>query len=333
MTDPQGPAPTTEAHLDPLDVRMFPALTILERQCMPLHRGREPYWRAPITPASQDCYIPHWNWRGPHELPHDADVTTLDANGAYLGAAGGVKIAHSHLTHTGPWDSSPEPRLVPPGYYRITVPPWAFSGMIVSPLGDSARLKKPALWVAAPTLVLLLELHENGYLGQVDILDSWTAATTADFRAWVARLKTVRTELLDRIDTRQTDAARAGALSLYNAFKEGYSAALSMILTGTKCRTRRPDWSHTVYAQHAASQWRKAWRFAFTGAPLVSMGHVDEIAVLTKDLPAALQLAKPPFRYDPTGRAVGAMKPKHTGPLTTPQPPAESAAVNLEDTI
>lgn len=315
--------------------RMFPALKVMERQCPPLHRGRPPYWRAPVTPPSSDFYCPSWNWVSPHDFPEGAEVTILDANGAYLGAAGGCYIAHSHLTHTGPINHHPRPREVAPGYYRITVPHWAFPGTIVSPLGDSSRVQtESTLWIAAPTLILLLELEEDGHLGGLTIIDSWTAAVRADFRSWVDRLKSLRTECLDRIDTCQTDAARAAATARYTSFKEGYSAAFSLMLTGDKCQTRRPDWAHTVYAQHAASQWRKAWRYTYTGAPIVSMGHVDEIAVLAKDLPDVLALVKPPFRFDPTGRQIGAMKPKQTTQVA-PQPYEEAlaSAEEMEDIL
>lgn len=292
---------------------MYPALKILERQAPPLKYGRHPYWRAPITPPSTSVYIPTWNWQSPHNFDEGDKVTVLDANAAYLAAIGSVDIAHSHLIHTGPVKELPDPRDVTPGYYRIVPPYWSFSGTIVHPLGDSARMHATAgMWIAAPTLILLLELEYVGHLGQLVILDSWTADVSANFRSWQAQLRCVRTECLDRIETSKNDAQRAQAKALYDAFKRGYSGALSMMLTGSKCLTRRPDWAHTVYAQHAASQWRKAWRYTFTGAPLVSMGATDEIAVLSADLHEALQRSTPPFRYDPTGRVLGALHPKNT---------------------
>jgi hypothetical protein len=290
---------------------MFAALSLMERKLPPLKYGRPPYWRAPVTPPSRDCHVPTWNWISPHEVPEGADVLSLDTNGAYLGAAGGVKVAHSHLSHQGGLHVLPEPREVLPGYYRITVPYWAFSGTIVSPLGDSSRLETETdVWVAAPTLVLLLELLEEGTITDVVVLDSWTARITCEFRSWTGRLKSIREELLDGIEATHTDAARAAMVDKYNAFKEGYSAALSMMLTGERCQTHRPDWSHTVYAQHAATMWRKAWRYTGTGHPLVSMGTTDEIAILAADLPEVLSRPKPPFRFDSTGRTIGAMKPK-----------------------
>lgn len=294
------------------DVRMFPALRVLERQTPPLKYGRPPYWRAPVIhEASDNVYVPTWNWTSPHEFPEGEAVTVLDVNAAYLSAMGSARIAHSHLVHTGHHDRLPAARDVAPGYYKITVPYWSFAGTIVHPLGDSTRVQtEPALWVAAPTLILLIELADEGHLGYFEILDAHTAEVITDFRSWSERLRSIRNECMDRVEMSQTDTHRLQEIARYDAFKTGYSAALSMMLTGEKCHTRRPDWAHTIYAQHAASTWRKAWRWTFTGRPLVAMGAVDEIAVLSADVGDVITRPKPPFRYDPTGRIPGALKPK-----------------------
>lgn len=302
---------------------MHPALRLLEKSTPPLYRGRQPYWTPAIPAPATECLIPSWNWRSIHDVPEGQETVTLDVNGAYLAGAGGARIAHSQLEHTGrprPGQSL-DPRTLPPGYYRIMVPYWAFSGTIVSPLGDSPALDDPfaSIWIAAPTLELLLELEDEGSLGGIEILDSYTATTCTDLRGWVERLKVVRNGHLDRIDGAQTDAARAAYKAQYQAFKDGYSAALSMMLTGTKCRTRRPDWTHTVHARFAAATWRKAWRYGYTGSVVVAMGSTDQITVLKDELPAAMSRTQPPFRIDPTGRTLGHLKPK-----STPTPPARS---------
>lgn len=313
------------------DVRAFPALKVMERQAQPLKHGRAPYWRAPVTPASEAVYIPVWNWSAPTDFPAGEQEIVLDTNGAYLSAMGGVDIAHSQLEHSGSFRDNPRPREVGPGYYRIITPHWSFPGTIVSPLGDSARVQtEDQLWIKAPTLVLLLELEEAGHLGGLTITDSYTARIHTNFRSWATRLGSVRTECLDRIESAHTAEQAAAAADRYDAFKTGYSMALSMMLTGKRCATHRPDWAHTVYAQHAASQWRKAWRYTF-GFPLVSMGHVDEIAILATDLHEALERPKPPFRYDPTGRKLGAMKIKSTGPIGGTVQQGDSVTLAGED--
>lgn len=321
-----GHHPSTEQRQLP----MFPALSMLERkpEYMPLHHGREPFWRAPITPPSHDVLIPSWAWASPHQVPEDAVLLSLDVNGSYLSAAGGVTIAHSELAHLGAPRVELRPRDVLPGYYRIIRPHWAFSGTIVSPLGDSSRLEtEDTLWVSHPTLVLLLELAEANAITYPEILDAWVARTTTHFRKWCAGLREVRDELLDALAQCQTDAASEAILSKYARFKEGYSVAFSMMLTGENNRARRPDWAHAVHAQHAASTWRKAWRWTETGRPLVALGAVDEITVLAEDLPHVMSRPKPPFRYDDTGRTLGALKTK-----PKPTPPTTATPLALADT-
>lgn len=300
----------TEHDVQP-EIRMFPALKLMERQTPPVRYNRPPYWRPPVPAAAEQVYIPTWNWTFPGDLTEDEPVTVLDVNAAYLSALGGVKVGHSHLQQTGRLAHLPALREVAPGYYKITIPYWAFDYTLVHPLGDSARVTtEDSLWIAAPTLVLLLELIEANALGHFDIIDSYTAAAVTDFRTWSERLRSLRNERLDAIDTAQTEVRRREMLDRYDAFKQGYSAALSLMLTGEKCLTRRPDWAHAIYAQHAASTWRKAWKFTFTGHPVVAMGAVDEISIFSAHLADALMLPKPPFRYDATGRQVGALKPK-----------------------
>lgn len=303
---------STDQDLPQTDVRMFPALKVMERQTPPLKYGRPPYWRAPIVQTATDnVYIPVWNWTSSLDFPEGEAVTVLDVNAAYLSAMGSVKIAHSHLAQAATFRQLPDKSDVAPGYYKITTPYWAFDGTIVHPLGDSTRVHTESeLWIAAPTLILLLELADEGHLGYFEILDAFTAQVSSDFRSWSERLRSIRNECMDRIDMSQTEAHRAQEMARYDAFKQGYSAALSMMLTGEKCLTRRPDWAHTIYAQHAASTWRKAWRWTFTGRPLVAMGAVDEIAVLSADVASVIARPKPPFRYDPTGRTPGALKTK-----------------------
>lgn len=311
-------------------VPIFPALRLMEKSAPPLRFGRAPLWRLPVGQEASDVYTPVWNWVGAHDIPESAMVRTLDTNGAYLAAIGSADIAHSHLVRRGPLTCLEEPGDVMPGYYRIRTPHWAFDGMMVSPLGNSSRVaRERQLWVAGPTLELLLELVRDGYLGSVVITDALTANVSATFRTWAERLRQVRKHVLDDIDAGTTEDETAIARERYDAFKAGYSSALSMMLTGTKCATRRPDWTHTVYAQHAASQWRKAWRYSF-GAPVISMGDTDEIVILDDDFEESLKGKKPPFRYDSTGRILGALKTKQLGPHK-PAPAAAPLTDTAED--
>lgn len=318
--------PTTDDDVT-TNPRMFRALAILETQAKPLLFGREPFWRSPITPPSRNVLVPSWTWRGVHsddDLPEGDRPITIDINGAFLAALGAVEVAHAHLINAGPVDANrfQGPRYetsVWPGYYEIEVPHWAFSGTIVHPLGTSERVKVGArVWIAHPTLVQLLELTDQGSLGGVTITDAWVTKDNrrTNFRDWSIRLKDARTPLLDAMH-RAHPEDRPGdctceACARYAAFKEGYGAAFSMMLTGERCKTRRPDWAHAVYAQHAAASWRKAWRLSAIG-PILAMGSTDEITLLHGDLIKAIQKVQPPVRWDPSGRRLGHVKEKkHT---------------------
>jgi hypothetical protein len=309
----------TEAGQQP----MYRALRLLERVAPPTLYNRDPYWRAPLTPPSKPgaVLVPSRNLRGIRstDTPATEKSITVDINGAFLAAVGSVDVAHSQLFQTGRLDALDiHPRHVWPGYYRITVPHWAFDATLVSPLGDSARLEtEKQVWVAHPTLVLLLELLAEGSIGDLDIHEAWVTEKRCNFRAWNAQLKVVRTRILDMRDAATTDAEVIHAAAQYKSFKEGYGAAFSMMLTGEKCKARRPDWAHAVYAQHAASAWRKAWRFTAIG-PMLHMGFVDQFTVLESDLQTAITTPKtPPFRWDATGRTLGHVKRKEDAPEPT----------------
>ena len=297
--------------------RMFPALRLMERTAVPTLYNRPPYWRPAVPAPAAEVLIPSWHWRHVEAdtIPDDDTPVTLDYNGAYLAAIGSVEVAHGELKHYGTQDPYQlNPRKVLPGYYRVEVPYWGLSGTLVSPLGDSARLEtETSWWIAHPTLVLLLELLAEGAIGELEITDSYCSEKVTNFRKWSAKLKDARTRLLDDRDAAVTDDERAATTARYSAFKEGYGAALSMMLTGERSLTRRPDWAHAVYAQHAATSWRKAWRFTLTG-PVLAMGAVDEITVFRRDLDAALVQPKPPVKLDESGRALGHLKTKTTTP-------------------
>ena len=310
----------TETH----DPRMFPALRLMEHVAKPTLYGEDPYWRAPITPPSREAFVPSWTWRHPlaDQVPEGDSPITLDVNGAFLAALGSVEVAHAQLVRfpgeLEAWEMNP--RHVWPGYYLIDVVRWSFGGTIVSPLGNSSRLKTSTqVWVAHPTLVLLLELLNEGAIGELVISEAWVSERRCNFRSWNVKLKEVRNSLLDAIAKGETEDAIEAAEQRYRAFKEGYGAAFSMMLEGKICKTRRPDWAHAVYAQHAATSWRKAWRFSTLG-PLLAMGAVDELTVLRSDLAKAAKMAKPPLKLDPSGRTLGTVKEKKQAPAVHPEP-------------
>ncbi len=315
---------------------MFRALRLLEHVAPPSLYGRPPYWRAPVAPPSKPgvVLVPSWNWKRfePAEVPEGERAITCDINGAFLAASGSVEVAYSQLHNAGrlnPVDM--DPRHVWPGYYKVTVPYWPFDATLVSPLGDSPRLAvEKHVWVAHPTLVLLLELFQEGSVGDLEIHEGWVAEKRCNFRAWNAKLKEVRNALLDERDAATTDEQREHFKARYEAFKEGYGAAFSMMLTGNGCKAHRPDWSHAVYAQHAATAWRKAWRLSAIG-PVLSMGDTDEITVLHSDLQRAITAPKPPVKWDDSGRLLGHLKEKKKEPAPAEQEYADAATGRAAD--
>lgn len=311
----------------------YPALSHLEKNHPPMKYGRGPYWRPEIPKIAHNVVIPAWNWSSVHELPAESRVINLDANGMYLGALTGSDIAMSQLRPSGGFDHVPDKRQITPGYYRIVVPHWAFDGTIVSPLGNvNVPPAGSDMWIMAPTLILLIELYELGAIAEVTILESLTGEVTGNFRDWSAHLKGVRVSRLHDIAHANTDATRAAMRDRYEAFKEGYSMAFSMMLTGEKCKTRRPDWAHTVRAQAHAAQWRKGWRFTETGLPILAMGDVDEITIFAADLPVAMSRPKPPFRVDESGFSLGAFKTKSiAAPAIETQRTANAPAALVDD--
>lgn len=303
------------------EMKMYPALSVMEKRAMPLRYGHEPYWNAPVTPASRNFYLPRWNWRSVKEVPPGQRSLTLDVNGAYFAATGGVDIAHSHLKHSGEYAALPSSNAVAVGYYLITVPYWGHTGTIVHPLGDSPLTSRSTLWIAHPTLELLLELVEEGAIGDFGILDSWTTTQTTNFRSWQALLRNTRKELIQDLRAFHPQGAPPECVcrtcEMYDKFKTGYSAALSMMLTGEKCKSRRPDWAHAVQAHATASTWRKAWRFTLMpDVTLLAMGDTDEITILERDLALVTARSRPPFRVDMSGLALGAFKIKKNSKRT-----------------
>lgn len=313
-----GYHPPTVTDTDDTPTPAYPALAHMEQrpELQPLSYGKEPFWQAPVTPASGQAYIPTWNWLWHRRstLPEDSRTLTLRSVNGLLHHLGTVRVAHSHLTRAGAITWPMQPRDVLPGYYRIQVPTWPFSGTVVHPLGDSARLETEGLvWVAHPTLALLLELREQGVVQEVLIEDAWIARAYTDFRKWFAHLAQRRIELLDAIDRAATDAARAAYRQERDALEAGYAKALHLITTGEGGRTRRPDWTHAIQASHAAAMWFRAWQWTYTGRPVLAMEGVDQLTVLADDLPAVMSRATPPFTFDPSGHQLDALTPAPDG--------------------
>lgn len=232
-------------------------------------------------------------------------VVRLDRNAAYLSAAASVLVAHGPLEHTGPMNAYDPNRA---GYFLVQAHPWPLRTM-PHPLG---RPRAEQVWVPAPTLQLLHQLAEQGRWADVEILDSYTAHGVRLTR-WTDMVRDLRAQVLQ---------AHGPNSQRYDELKTAYSQALTMMIgednpgTGRrwKCKTHRPDWAHTVYAQASATLWRTADRCA----GLVDKPDLAPVAIVNTDeihLPeAALTLVtrgdRAPIRLDPTGQRLGSYKVK-----------------------
>ena len=232
-------------------------------------------------------------------------VVQLDRNAAYLSAAASVLVAHGPLEHTGALNAYDPQRA---GYFKVQAHPWQSRSM-PHPLG---RPRSDEVWVPAPTLQLLHQLAEQGRWADVEILDSYTAAGVRLTR-WTDLVRDVRAKVLQ---------VHGPHSEQYEQVKTAYSQALTLMIgednpgTGRrwKCKTHRPDWAHTVYAQASATLWRTADRCAGLAdrpdlAP-VAIVNTDEIHLPEQALPLVTRGDRAPIRLDPTGVRLGTYKVK-----------------------
>jgi hypothetical protein len=277
---------------------------------------REPFWRPAPPPITSDVHIPRWNSWTFTALPGLGEpMATLDANAGYLAAASSVTVAHGALKHTGrhPHMTGTTPH---PGYYLVTNPGW-WHHQIVSPLGQD--VPDTRVWIPHPTLSVLLQRQEEGHWPDVVVHDSYTSEDPGvRLRSWTTRLNAMRAELIDQ-----------GKPPAYEDFKTAYSQAVTMMLTGDKCQTRRPDWTHAILAQHAANMWRKSWRLTEAGHDVIRLGNVDEITLSAGDLAALISRAeanpaRTVVRIDQSGRTLGSFKVKREFNWGDPDPEEQS---------
>jgi hypothetical protein len=294
----------------------FRLLALLEKNeaMMPKRHGREPFWRPKPPPAAAECHVPRWDWEAPILTPVGTPMVDLDVNAGYLSAASSVAVGHGALEHTKMRPHRSAGGKPNPGYYLVDAYYWGMYSAIISPLGDIEEGAQ--VWVTQPTLLLLDQLHEEGHWPTPGVLvhDSWTAEHSVRLRTWTTHLQEWRSVLIDQ-----------GKGPVYEDFKTAYSSAIAMMLTGDKCATRRPDWSHAIVAQHAANTWRKGWRSWQMGHGPIAMGDTDELTFTYDDYIALGAAAHDnpkttPFRMDQSGKSLGSLKIKREYGYGDPEP-------------
>ncbi len=297
----------------------YRALNLLETQCAPTWKGRPPFWR-PTPPSKVTVYTPVFSWRHrDYDLfTCDASMVDLDVNGAYVAAISGVTVAHGPLEHTGPLGDATTNPL--PGYYLIDRHEWTEWYDMPSPLGTGLTDHLRLVWVAHPTVQLLAKLARDGEWPPVTVHDSWTCPTPVRLYRWAERIRDDRAHALTLIRASHPGTIeREQAQATYDAIKDGYSMACSMMLgrgeeaedpeeREYKSKTRRPDWTHAIYAAHAAGLWRKIYRLR---GRMLAVGDTDEVTLTLKDLEDIVSLGSSwVLQMDPSGLQIGAFKVK-----------------------
>lgn len=287
----------------------FRAPDALVGEYAPLLRKRLPYWRPKAPACHTEFHLPVWGKDGTRWERHDLAelrstlprvaqqvsqrMVELDVNAAWPAAASTVLLAHGSLTHTRfqAFDGSP-------GYWLVDLRAIEWDDVkrdLASPLGTNRH--RDQAWLASPTVALLTELAQEGVWPELTILDSWTCEDRCRLNKWAERIKIERNALHDVGDRERLDA-----------LKISYAQAVEMLLKGDKFKAHRPDWAHTIFAQHAASTWRKMWRATQAGHGPVAMGNVDAVTFMGDDLIALQGMNPPPVRLDQYGRTYGTFK-------------------------
>lgn len=295
---------------------VYRALHMLENEYVPLLRRRAPYWRPRQAPCWRDVHLPDWSWTHPAYTPDlGFALAVLDRNAAFVSAMSSGTFAHGELEHTGAMPYGTKT----PGYYKIDYHPWQ-DDRIVSPLGTQETTAK--IWVAHPTLELLTQLCDAGYWPDVRIHDSWTCASRVRFREWATAVNNDRVAALRDVQADDdhdpelspgSAECSCSACPRYKAVKDGYSMAVQLMLgpaEGGKVKSgvKRPDWYHTIHAQHAATTWRYVWKALQAGYEPVMMGSTDEV-VYPADAVPELQ-TQGLLKVDDSGIGLGTFKVK-----------------------
>jgi hypothetical protein len=288
--------------LDALENGPFAPLRLIEDG----DRRSLPFWQPPLPGITfATSIVTGYSW----ERPYAGSATVLDRSGAWVAAASSVQIAHGALEHTGPLAEFGGR----PGYYQVAVYPWYESAVMPSPLG---HVKHETAWIPAPTAALLRELVNQGRWPDVAVLDSYTG-DPCRLSDWTTHVNALRAHA---ISTYGRQSPR------YNDVKEAFGMAMSLMLGVVddgvrrtwKCKARRPDITHHVQAQAAATLWR--WgddcRQVTPDLPPVALRNIDELVVPTDAVDVLTRTPRPggrkPLELDELGVKLGTFKIKGT---------------------
>lgn len=226
----------------------LPALTMLRKLPPPRDDRRRPikvewtpHW-ASCTPALSDCERPFAKFVNPDEKPFPF-LHGYDAARQYLAAASNTLVTVSQLRRTG--NREFDRRIA--GYWKIKAPAWNVPGL-PNPSGYEAGAE---CWVTSPTLELLEDLDQAGYLTFPEILESWTDEEYVRqfFRPWAAQINDAYTRSL--LDTTLDGKAVTGTI------KGMYKVGIGLMHAHSGRTVCRPDWHHSIIAKARANLFRK----------------------------------------------------------------------------
>lgn len=221
--------------------------------------GAAPYW-APsfdgceaIRGTADDAAGFMWTTPSAIRCPAADHVHGYDVNRQYLSAAANAELAVGQLGHTGRirFDQTRA------GYWLISPQAWNVPHMPHPAGGGPRRGGMRGSWVTTPTMRLLNEIADHGFIAGPDVIDSWTADKSARImRPWAEAIR----DGLNRAE-RITEPAfvdRLKPAEVIPLLKQTYRETVGM-LGRPGGRVYRPDWRHTIAALARANLYRRLW--------------------------------------------------------------------------
>lgn len=242
--------------------------------------GEQPYWHPDWTGCDPaDDHVTeqaYWQWTPP-TAPEGSHLHSYDAHRNYLGAAGVAEVSFDRLYRC-PLKDFNRKRA---GYWQVVVPAWNEPRM-PHPMGPD-RHTGQTMWTTTPTMILMEDLAQQGFMDMPTVLDSWLSPEILRPRNGrkagpaVRRILRAWSERIDRAaDEAAHDPNPEDAELLEKVSKLLYKEALGMWVTG-KGRITRADWAHTALSKARTNTWRKVWGVAQMTGVYPARIHVDEI--------------------------------------------------------
>ncbi|MFE0779102.1 hypothetical protein, partial [Streptomyces sp. NPDC058861] len=278
----------------------------------PYRSRRGPWWQAPM-PGMIDAVrgITSWSWE---REEFEGEAVALDRNGSWPTATSSVRVVHGEYKHTGPVE---EFRSAPdPGYYKVHVYPWTETD-VPSPM--AAEKVGSEVWITAPRMHLLVELHAAGRWPDGSALDSHTgaAAKLGDWAHLVGECRRYALEVHGR-DSFAYEVAKESFGMAVNTMYGSWEGEGALLRRVWKCKARRTDWAHHIKDQAAVTMWRAAdavRQAVPEGSGPLTIRAMDELVIpasVLETVTTAPEGERALIRLDDLGTTFGTWKVKTT---------------------